>query len=298
MGKTGAMRIALIANSRSGSAAGPGELEELLAAGGAEVHATEIADLTRAALTAHGPPDRIVVAGGDGSIGPAARHAAELGCPLAVVPAGTANDFARSAGIPLDVSRACALAADPAAGDRTAELALVGDRPFVNAAATGLSVIAAREAHDHKARLGALAYAVGAMKAGAKAAPIHCRVRCDGEPSFEGDVWQVVVGVTGAFGGGSSIGGTATDDEHLDAAVVPAGSRAGLVKRAYGMRTGRLTAQDDVPHLRGYEISVELDTEPSFNVDGELCECDPAHFTLLSGGFRVITPGTAEPLQP
>src|SRR5687768_17327446 len=38
--------------------------------------------------------DRLVVAGGDGSIGPCAAAAAERGIPLGVVPVGTANDFA------------------------------------------------------------------------------------------------------------------------------------------------------------------------------------------------------------
>ena len=85
----------------------------------------------------------MVVAGGDGSIGLAALVAAEMGVPLAVVPVGTANDFARALELPMDLEEACALARDPRATTRHAELALAGERPFVNAAATGLSVIAA-----------------------------------------------------------------------------------------------------------------------------------------------------------
>lgn len=297
------MHIALVANSRSGSALGPGELERRLAAGGATVHATAIGDLpgspegfdraslegSIAMLTAEGPPDRLVVAGGDGSIGVLARLAAELDRPLAVIPAGTANDFARATRIPLDLHAAAELAADPGAAARPAELALVGERPFVNAASAGLSVIAAHEATRHKQRLGALAYGVGALKAGATASTVRCRVLCDGSECFAGDVWQVVVGVTGAFGGGSSIGGTEPDDERIDAAIVPAGSRTGLARRAFGMRTGRLTAQDDVPHLQAATIEVELD-DPQFNVDGELSTCDPARFCLHPGGFRVVAP--------
>ena len=44
--------------------------------------------------------ERIVVAGGDGSIAPVAAAAGAAGIPLAVVPAGTANDFARRIGLP------------------------------------------------------------------------------------------------------------------------------------------------------------------------------------------------------
>ena len=58
------------------------------------------------------PPDvdRIAVAGGDGSIAPVAELAGRLGVPLAVIPTGTANDFARAHGLPLDVDAAARLA--------------------------------------------------------------------------------------------------------------------------------------------------------------------------------------------
>jgi diacylglycerol kinase (ATP) len=297
------VRLALVANPKSGTAPSPERLAGLLRAGGAQVGVTAIGDLAsqdggldgagldgaRRKLGEHGPPDRIVVAGGDGSIGLTALVAAEMGVPLAVVAAGTANDFARSQGLSLDIETACALARDPAAHIRHAELALAGDRPFVNAAASGLSVVAAKEARPHKSRLGALAYAVGALKAAATAKPLRYRVRCDGRECWEGAAWQVVVGATGAFGGGSEIGNTDPRDGLLDVAVVPAGSRLGLARRAFGMRRGQLTEQAGVAHHRGATIDIEGGSA-TFNVDGEVCSCEPAHFTLRPGGVQVVVP--------
>jgi len=295
--------LALVANPKSGTAPEPERLAELLAAEGAQVTVTPIQDLAekeegldadgiasaKRELSRDGAPDRLVVAGGDGSIGLAALMAAELGVPLAVVPVGTANDFARALELPLDLEEACVLARDPNATIRHAELALVGSRPFVNAAATGLSVAAAREARPHKSRLGPLAYAVGALKAATTARPLRGRVCCDGDECWEGRAWQVVVGATGAFGGGSEIGGTRADDGRLDVAIVPAGSRIGLARRAWGMRQGRLTEQSDVRHHRAATIDVDVrGRKPTFNVDGEVCPCEPAHFTLRDGGFQVV----------
>jgi diacylglycerol kinase (ATP) len=298
-GQTGGVRVALIANPHSGTAPEPDRLEALLAADGADVsyvaidqiadkEGGDLHDGALDALRAAGAPDRIVVAGGDGSIGPAALCAATLGVPLAVVAVGTANDFARAKGLPLDLEEACALARDAGARTAPAELALAGGRPFVNAAATGLSVVAARAARPHKSLLGPLAYAVGAVKAGVTASPLRCAVACDGDERFSGPAWQVVVGASGAFGGGSEIGGTRADDGLLDVAVVPAGSRLGLVRRAYGMRAGSLTEQTDVAHERGGTVDVEIAGHASFNVDGELCRCEPASFTLHPGGFEVV----------
>ncbi len=298
------MRIALVANPKSGTAPPPQRLARLLATDGAHVGVTSIQEIKAdeegglaghglaaavAALSADGPPGRIVVAGGDGSIGLAALVAAEMEVALAVVPVGTANDFARALGLPLELEQACALARDPHAATRHAELALAGERPFVNAAATGLSVVAAREARPHKSRLGPLAYAVGAIKAAATATPLRCHVHCDGDHCFEGSAWQVVVGATGAFGGGSEIGGTSAEDGLLDVAIVPAGSRVGLARHGYAMRSGRLTRQSDVTHGRASTIDVGVeDAEATFNVDGEVCRCAPARFSLRPGGFRVV----------
>ena len=294
------MRLALIANPHSGTAPDPDELESLLAEDGAAVSYVPIeqiadkdgGDLVDGALdsvSAGGSPDGVVAAGGAGSVGPAALCAAKLGVPLAVIAVGTANDFARAKDLPLDLGEACALARDDAAPTARAELGMAGDRPFVNAAAAGLSVVAAHAAKPHKSRFGPLAYAIGAARAAVSATPLRCTVTCDGERRSSGRAWQVVVAVTGAFGGGSEIGGTRVGDGQLDVAVVPAGSRVGLVRRAYGMRAGRLTKQADVTHERGASVELEIEGNQGFNVDGETCRCEPAHFTLHDRGFELVT---------
>jgi diacylglycerol kinase family enzyme len=298
------VHLALVANPKSGTAPKPERLAKLLSSGGATVSVTSIEELAAGeeggldreglaaaerALSVDGRPDRIVVAGGDGSIGLAALVAAAIGVPLAVVAVGTANDFARALDLPMDLDAACALARDPDAATRHAELALAGERPFVNAAATGLSVVAAKQARPHKSRLGPLAYAVGALQAAVTAKPLRCRVRCGDDQTYDGRAWQIVVGATGAFGGGSEIGGTSPDDGLLDVAIVPAGSRIGLARRAWGMRAGRLTEQSGVTHGRAATVAVDVvGRRATFNVDGEVCRCEPARFTLRDGGFEVV----------
>lgn len=281
------MLLALAVNSRSGGRLQPDELAARLRSHGAQVGTLSLAELDSPLPSG---VERLVIAGGDGSIGVAARAARAAGVPLAVIPGGTANDFARAARLPTDLDRACALAADPAAAARHYEVGMFGSHPFVNAAAAGLSAVASRYAEPHKPRLGSLAYAVGAIRAGASAPSLPCRIRCDGEETLDGRVWQVVVAATGAFGGGSSIGGTRPDDGQLDVAVVPAGPRIRLVRHAWGMRRGVLTAQRDVPHYRADQIEIELPDGTQFNVDGDLRESSPARFSVLEGGVDVVVP--------
>ena len=122
--------------------------------------------------------------------------------PLAVIPAGTANDFARRLGLPDEQAAACRLAVR---GTRLRPLELGwmqppagGDdrRPFVNVASAGLPAPAARTAASWKRPLGALGYAAGALVAGADA-PTRSGpdVECDGQRAVRGrrlagDAWR------------------------------------------------------------------------------------------------------------
>jgi diacylglycerol kinase family enzyme len=101
------MRLALIANERSGGGLAPESLAIALRVRGADVKRFSLEDREAAA---EGGFERIAVAGGDGSVGCAAELAGRLGVPLAVIPAGTANDFARAHDLDLDLERSLELA--------------------------------------------------------------------------------------------------------------------------------------------------------------------------------------------
>lgn len=258
--------IALITNPGSGSA-DEIDIAARLADSGAEV---EEFPIERASDAAEHGAERIIVAGGDGSIAPAAAVAARLGVELAVIPSGTANDFADRMGLPSEIDEALMLAA---AGTHTrrVDLARLGERPFINVASLGLAPAAAAAAAALKDALGALAYAVGALRAAGTEQPLSCAVACDGEGLFEGQAWQVMIGCTGAFGGGSRIEADA-DDGQLDVVVIEGGARAMLAKRAIGLRRGDVEAQEGVHSSRGCEITVSLQGPADLNVDGELVD--------------------------
>jgi YegS/Rv2252/BmrU family lipid kinase len=275
------------ANDRSGGSTDRDQILRLVSRAGIRPVA-----LTLAQLDDPLPPEieRLVVAGGDGSIGVAARAANAAGIPLAVIPTGTANDFARALGLPRDLEEACALASTPSARTRHHEIGLANDHPFINVATAGLSAVASKLAVPLKPRLGPFAYTVAAVRAGITADPATCRVRVDGTERFAGPAWQVVVALTGAFGGGSNIGGTHHDDGLLDVAAVPARSRLHLARHGYGMRRGSLTEQADVHHHRGHVVELDLPQGTEFNIDGDLRAPDPPRFTLLPGGVEVVLP--------
>ncbi len=112
-------------------------------------------------------------------------------------------------------------------------------------------------------------------------------MRCDGELVFAGKAWQVTVGVTGAFGGGSEVDAD-PHDGILDVVVIEASSRARLVARAYGMRAGRIENQRGVISASGRAVEIETDGRTGFNVDGELLEAERLRFEVEPRAFEVV----------
>jgi diacylglycerol kinase family enzyme len=276
--------VALVANERAGSSESA-QCAERLRSFGAEVLPFGIEDAVEAARSG---ADRLVVAGGDGSIGAAAAAAGRAGIPLAVVPAGTANDFARRLGLPRGISAACRLAVR---GTRLQSMELGwmnGDRPFVNVASAGLPAPAAERAGGWKDRLGPLAYAAGAVSAGISAQPLTCLVVCDGRELLAGEAWQVTVAASGAFGAGASIEEADPTDGSLEVVAIEAGSRLSLVSLAYHLRRGTLTSHPRAFHVHCEEAVVQAPDCTRFNVDGELVTAGEARFRATTGAFRLV----------
>src|SRR4029079_6770257 len=73
---------------------------------------------------------RIVVAGGDGSIGSAANAIAGTATELAILPCGTLNHLAKDLSLPLELEDAARLARGGCV--RSVDAAVVNDRLFLN----------------------------------------------------------------------------------------------------------------------------------------------------------------------
>ena len=275
--------IALVANPRSGSC-DPDTVAECLSGFGSRVERFEVDEAERAAAAGC---DRLAVAGGDGSIAPAAAAAGAAGIPLAVIPAGTANDFARRMGLPVDLEPACRLAAR-GAGVREMELGWMDERPFVNVASAGLPAPAARRAKAWKKPLGPLGYAAGALVAGLTASAVPVEVECEGGPLFEGDAWQVTVAASGAFGAGARISEADPHDGALEVVAVEAGPRPGLVALAYRLRSGGLARHRKARRRRCESAVVRVQGGTDWNVDGEIVSAGTSRFRGEADAFRLV----------
>jgi diacylglycerol kinase family enzyme len=219
--------------------------------------------------------DRLVVAGGDGSLHAvvARLHADDrlATTPVALVPLGTGNDLARGAGIPLDPGEA----ADRAATGAPHPWDLLVDDAggiVVNAVHGGLGADAAARSEGLKGRLGALAYPVGALAEGVTATGWSLTVEVDGTPlDLPGDgVLLVGVGNGPSIGGGTPLfPGARGDDGVLDVVVSCATGRPARAAFGLALRKGAHLERDDVVHARGTTARIAGDAL-GLDADGEL----------------------------
>ena len=98
----------------------------------------------------------------------------------------------------------------------------------------------------------------------------------------------MIVGVTGAFGGGADVDADPADGR-LDLVAIEARSRARLVAHGYGLRAGRVEDQEGVVSATGNRIEVRTDRDSGFNVDGELVEEPALEFTVEPRAYEAVT---------
>ena len=89
-----------------------------------------------------------------------------------MLPLGTANDFARSIGVPLDLEAAARIIVDGVT--HKVDLGEVNGHPFFNVASVGIAAdLAKRLTREGKRRFGRLSYAMSAARCLLEASPFH-----------------------------------------------------------------------------------------------------------------------------
>ena len=99
----------------------------------------------------------------------------ETGLPLGILPLGTANDLARTLGVPEDLDAAADLIL--AGRTRRIDCGEVNGRPFFNVASIGISADLAKAlTRDLKRRFGRLGYALAAAQVMWRARPFRATI--------------------------------------------------------------------------------------------------------------------------
>jgi YegS/Rv2252/BmrU family lipid kinase len=287
--------IALIVNPSAGGGRAAKVLpkvQERLRALGVEHH-TELTrdlphaqDLARSAAAAGEPA---VVLSGDGLIGAVAHVLrGHSGAVMGVLPGGRGNDFARVAGIPLDVVEAC----DVIAGGtpRAVDLGDVDGATFIGIASLGFDSDANRIANEAPPQLGSLVYAYGALRALAAWKHASYEVVVDGEArAFSG--WSVACANSKAYGGGMYLAPDADlHDGRLDVVFCEATSKARFLRLLPAIFKGEHVKDPNVHVLRGAEVRISADRPFTVYADGDPIAKLPCTVRAVPDAVKVLLP--------
>jgi YegS/Rv2252/BmrU family lipid kinase len=236
--------------------------------------------------------DRLVVAGGDGTVNEVvnglgrAAHAP----PLAIVPMGTANVLACEIGLALSPSAiARAIVAGPV---RKVALGQLNDRRFVLMAGVGFD--AAVVAHIDlalKRRLGKAAYVAASLGRLAAGHFGRYRIVADGR---EFEARSAVVARARHYGGPWIISREAgLERPQFRLCLYERGSRADVARYALALMRGKL---DEAPGFRtvaASSLTIEGAEGEPIQADGDIVGTLPAKLTVLPGALDVVYPAAA-----
>ncbi len=235
----------------------------------------------------------LILGGGDGSVSSVVDFLTHHEVVLGLLPLGTANDFARTLGIPDDVEAACDAIANGKVVD--VDLGIAGDNYYVNVASAGLSVGATQALSPWiKKRAGALAYPVAAVKAFLTHEPFSARLTFpdgDHEPVEHGRLLQVAVGNGRFYGGGMVVAPeSGIDDRSLDVYAIDLGRHRDMFGVARYLKSGDFIRSEGVSQYRTPRVRLETEPDLPVNIDGEVVTMTPQDFSIAQNALKVLVP--------
>jgi YegS/Rv2252/BmrU family lipid kinase len=266
------------------------KLSAWFAARGHKVVVVDSKEALSALTREQGPrADLIVIGGGDGTLSEALPALIEINKPLAVLPLGTANDFARTLGVPLDPLEAAEVAL---AGEaRRIDLGLANGTPFLNVASVGLATqVVAEQSKALKRRWRVFSYAIGLFRAVRAMQPFFAELEIDGNARWSAPVHQVSIGNGRHHGGGLIVAeDAAIDDGKLDLYVVRPGTFWQLFVCLTHLRFGLMKPAVLDRHT-ATRVTLRTNGARPVNADGRLVTNTPAEFALLPRRLSVVAP--------
>jgi diacylglycerol kinase (ATP) len=233
----------------------------------------------------------VIALGGDGTWGQAAQGILESGrdTRLALLAAGTGNDFAHALDLPVrDGRRMIALALGKS--ERRVDVGLVDGLHFLNVAGFGIETSVLEAAPRVRLLRGHIRYVATAIPQLFTYRSIDARISHEDGIESAGRFLALVIANGPRFGGGFRIApGASVNDGVLDFLTVGDGSvwrRAALFAR---VRFGTHTAEPEVELRRVRGVQIHFQRAPLMDLDGELVQAqsESLSITCLPGALRV-----------
>ena len=255
-----------------------------------EAHAvTDPEQMDQVVIDAIANAPMVIVGGGDGSLSSNVDHFVGQDTVFAILPLGTANSFARTLCVPLDLDGAIEVIAGGVR--KRIDLGVIDGDYFANAAALGLSpLIADTVPHNLKRYLGRVGYLMWAVRSAFYFRPFRLRVTLD-------DGSQVKAWATEArIANGTHHGGVEmVESQELDSGEIVIQAVTG--KSVFGLAWSWFSTMFKLRHRaqtttewRGRKLRLEARPSQKISIDGEIAARTPVTVEVARGAIEVAAP--------
>ncbi len=230
----------------------------------------------------------VIVGGGDGSLSQAVDELVDRDCVFALLPLGTANSFARTLGIPVELDGA--VAAIAGGRRRRVDLGRINGDYFANSAAMGLSpMIGDSVPQALKTYLGRFGYLIWAVWCLIKFRPFLLRLNVDGRRETMRALEVRIA--NGSFHGGVEVVGEAqVDSGEIVVQAVTGSTKLRLMRDWLAILTGRSRRRNTTREFHGRRIEIETRPRMRISIDGEVLTRTPAVVEVAERAIEVVVP--------
>jgi len=231
----------------------------------------------------------VLVAGGDGTVDSVVNCMKErnIDLPIGIIPAGTANDFAKYIGMPEDVEAACEQILNSHV--EKLDVGRINHKYFVNVASTGLFTdISQKTDVNLKNTIGKLAYYLKGLEQVPNFRNLKVNVTSE-EESFDGDMYLMLV-FNGQTAGNLNFAYKAkVNDGLLDVIIFKAVMFMDLVPIIIDMIKGEhLEHENGIIYFKTDRIRIDCDEDIVTDIDGEKGPDFPLDIECIKGGIKVL----------
>src|SRR5437660_147902 len=233
--------------------------------------------------------EKIVAAGGDGTINEVVNGLADASVTLGLLPIGTMNVFATELGLPVHDLEFCWRIIE-GNSTRSVDLPKANQKFFVQLAGVGLDAQVVKETSSQlKRNFGPLSYLISAAQIAARQPP-RLFIKSEDASIDEGSF--VLIGNGRLYGGRFPFfKHAALDDGLLDVVVFKRLGYLEIIKYLQDVVFSSDIRVPDVEYFQTHQLRVESDQTVPVEVDGELVGNCPIEFTVQNRSLRVLAPG-------
>ncbi|BBD96738.1 diacylglycerol kinase [Sphingobium amiense] len=246
---------------------------------------------TVARAVADGAP-MVIVGGGDGSMSGTVDELVGKDVVFGVLPLGTANSFARTLGLPLDLDGA--VRAIATGRRRRVDLGMIDRDYFVNAASLGLSPMIGRTVpHKLKRYLGRVGYLIWAVKCSVGFRAFRLTID-DGRRQRR--MWSTEVRIlNGPYHGGVELSDHANvDSGRIVIQAVVGRSKPRLAWDWYAKFVKLRDRDKNTEEFSGTSFRIDAKPRQRISIDGEVLAMTPATVKIAAGAVEVAVPQDAD----